>query len=253
MELTGEILILLFAVALLAGWVDAIAGGGGLIVLPTLMLVGLSPVQALATNKCQGFVGTLTATITLLLRRQLPRQGLWGLMLWTALGALLGTWLIQRVETQWLSWAIPLLLMTVALYFLLAPRLGEQEQQARVSHRIWSRTAVPMIGFYDGFFGPGTGSFFAASGVILRGKTLVQATVVAKPLNFTSNIVSLLLFAFGGQVVWLAGTVMMAGQVIGAYLGTRSIFWGGARLIRPLVILMCVAMTVRHLIGLYIS
>lgn len=249
MELSAEILILLFSVALLAGWVDAIAGGGGLIVLPTLMLVGLSPVQALATNKCQGFVGTLTATLTLLVRRQLPVKGLPILMLWTAIGAGLGTWLIQRIDTEWLSWAVPVLLMSVAVYFLMVPRLGETEQKPLISERLWSRTAVPLIGFYDGFFGPGTGSFFAASGVILRGRKLVQATVTAKPLNFTSNIVSLVLFAFGGQVVWLVGGVMMLGQILGAYLGARSIFWGGARLIRPLVILMCVAMTVRHLIS----
>ncbi|WP_040556586.1 TSUP family transporter [Reinekea blandensis] len=246
-ELSSELLMLLFAVALLAGWIDAIAGGGGLIALPTLMLVGLSPVQALATNKCQGFVGTLTATLTLLQRRQLPKTGLPVLMLMTAIGAALGTLLIQMVDTRWLSWAVPVLLISVALYFLLVPGLGEQEKKPRMSERLWSRTAIPLIGFYDGFFGPGTGSFFAASGVMLRGKTLVQATVVAKPLNFTSNIISLVLFAFGGQVVWLAGGVMMLGQMIGAYLGTRTIFWGGARLIRPLVIVMCVAMTIRHL------
>jgi uncharacterized membrane protein YfcA len=249
-EISIEILIFLFFVAALAGWVDTIAGGGGLIVLPTLMFVGLPPVQALATNKCQGFVGTLTATLTLYVNKRLNPKGLLLLMLYTAIGAALGTLLIQVVDTQWLNWAVPVLLLFVAGYFLSVPNLGEIESAPKMSESKWAKTFVPFIGFYDGFFGPGTGSFFAASGVLARGKTLIDATVIAKPLNFTSNIVSLVLFAFGGQVVWLVGVVMMVGQVIGAILGAHSIYWGGAKLIRPIVIFMCVAMSIRQLWGL---
>ncbi|MEJ2043317.1 MAG: TSUP family transporter [Reinekea sp.] len=250
MAFSIELLLLLFCVAVIAGWVDTLAGGGGLIVLPVLLMTGMSPVQALATNKCQGFVGTFTATTTLYMKRCLPTKGLLILMLYTALGAFVGTWLIQRIDTQWLSWAVPLLLIVVAIYFLMVPNLGTNETPARQTQAQWSRTCVPAIGFYDGFFGPGTGSFFAASGVIFRGKTLIEATVVAKPLNFTSNITSLLLFAAGGQVVWAAGLVMMLGQAVGAFIGTHFIFWGGAKLIRPLVIIMCLAMSVRQVIAL---
>ncbi len=251
MEFSIELLLILFLVAALAGWVDTLAGGGGLIVLPVLMLAGVPPVQALATNKCQGFVGTFTATATLYLKGKLVTERLWQFMLWTAVGAILGTWLIQRIDTGWLVWAVPVLLLLVAVYFLAVPNLGDIEKTPRMSERTWSRTVVPAIGFYDGFFGPGTGSFFAASGVVLRGKTLIDATVLAKPLNFTSNIVSLMLFAFSGQVIWTIGLVMMVGQVIGATLGAHSIYWGGARLIRPLVIVMCIAMSARQLWSLY--
>ena len=250
MEFSLELLFLLFGVAVTAGWVDTLAGGGGLIVLPVLLMTGMSPVQALATNKCQGFVGTFTATVTLYVKRRLPMTGLLYLMLLTAVGALLGTWLIQRVDTTWLNWAVPLILIAVALYFLLVPNLGAQATKAKISHSTWAHTWVPAIGFYDGFFGPGTGSFFAASGVVLRGRALIEATVLAKPLNFTSNLVSLILFAAGGQVVWLVGLVMMVGQMLGAVLGAQSIFWGGAKLIRPLVIIMCLAMSLKQIVSL---
>lgn len=247
MELSFELLALLFVVAAIAGWVDALAGGGGLIVLPTLLLCGVPPVQALATNKCQGFVGTFTATMTLYFKNRLPTQGLFTLMAWTALGAMIGTFLIQTIDTQWLSWAVPVLLLLVAGYFLSVPNLGEIATQEKMTEKTWRRTVVPLIGFYDGFFGPGAGSFFAASGVVFRGKTLIDATVLAKPLNFTSNIASLVLFVFGGQVIWAISLVMMVGQMLGAMLGAHSIFWGGAKLIRPLVILMCLAMSVKQL------
>ena len=247
MEISVELLFLLFFIAAIAGWVDTLAGGGGLIVLPVLMLTGMAPVQALATNKCQGFVGTFTATLTLLIKRRLPTKNLWQFMLCTGIGAAIGTTLIQWVDTGWLAWAVPILLVLIAVYFLSVPKLGEAESIPRMTERRWAQSVVPVIGFYDGFFGPGTGSFFAASSVLLRGKTLVEATVIAKPLNFTSNIVSLVLFAFGGQVVWVVGVVMMIGQMIGAMVGAHSIFWGGAKLIRPLVITMCIAMSARQL------
>lgn len=250
MEIGWELLLILFAVAALAGWIDTLAGGGGLIVLPALLVAGVPPVQALATNKCQGFVGTCTATVTLLVKKRLPTKGLWKLMALSGIGSVIGTLLIQQVDTGWLRWAVPVLLLAVAIYFLLTPKLGETEQPAKTSEATWRRFAVPFFGFYDGFFGPGTGSFFAASRVLMRGAPLVQATVLAKPLNFTSNIASLVVFAFGGQVLWLVGGVMMLGQVIGAYFGTHAIYWGGAKLIRPLVIVMCTAMSLHQLWGL---
>ena len=245
-----EILALLFLIAVVASWVDTLAGGGGLIVVPTLMFVGLPPVQALATNKCQGFVGTLTATATLLLKGKLHLRRLIPIMVYTAIGSILGTCLIQNIETGWLNWAIPLLLLMVAGYFIASPSLGEKPKTPRISKNLWDRMVAPLIGFYDGFFGPGTGSFFAASGVVLRGQTLIEATVIAKPLNFISNLSALAIFVIGEQVLWSLGLIMMAGQILGSFLGTHSIYWGGAKLIRPLVITVCIAMSIKQLFDL---
>ncbi|MFC6632282.1 TSUP family transporter [Microbulbifer taiwanensis] len=247
MDLTISLLLIFFAVALLAGWVDTLAGGGGLITLPALLLAGVAPVNALATNKSQGVMGTLTSSITLFMKGHLRGRELIPLMAAAAVGAALGTWLVQRMETGWLNWVIPLLLLCVALYFWLTPNLGKTEARARQTEKQWALTWVPTLGFYDGVFGPGTGSFYAASGVAFRGQTLVDATIRAKLLNLTTNVASVALFAAGGKVLWTIGAVMMLGQVIGAYIGSHTILNGGARLIRPLVITMCVLMSISQI------
>jgi uncharacterized membrane protein YfcA len=247
MEWSFTILLLLFAVATLAGWVDTLAGGGGLISLPVMLLVGVPPVSALATNKSQGVVGTLTATITLLLKGHLRGRALFPLLLAAGLGSALGSLLVQRVETDWLQWAVPLLLVSVALYVWFAPNLGETDARPRQSNRQWGLTWAPAVGFYDGFFGPGAGSFYAATGVAFRGQSLLTATIRAKPLNFVSNVASLAVFTAGGQVVWVIGITMMLGQIVGAYVGSHTMLSGGARLIRPIVICMCLLMSVSQI------
>ena len=247
MEWSITLLLLLFCVGMIAGWVDTLAGGGGLITLPALMLAGVAPVNALATNKSQGVVGTLTATVTLFLKGHLRGRALIPLVIAAALGAALGTWLVQRIDTSWLSWVIPLLLLCVAVYFWKSPNLGETEAHARQTEKQWTLTWVPAVGFYDGLFGPGTGSFFAASGVAFRGQTLLTATIRAKLLNFTTNVVSLALFTAGGQVVWAIGIAMMLGQLVGAYIGSHTMLAGGAKLIRPIVITMCILMSIAQM------
>ncbi|WP_127555664.1 TSUP family transporter [Saccharospirillum alexandrii] len=244
MEWSFTILFILFAVAMLAGWVDTLAGGGGLISLPAMLLLGVPPVSALATNKAQGVVGTLTASVTLLLKGHLRGQALLWRLVAAGLGAALGSWLVQGVDTGWLEWLVPVLLISVAAYFWFTPNLGSIETKAHQSERQWTVTWAPAIGFYDGFFGPGAGSFYAATGVAFRGQTLLAATISAKPLNFMSNVVSLAVFSAGGQVVWIIGFAMMLGQVLGAFVGSHTMLSGGARLIRPIVITMCVLMSV---------
>lgn len=248
MEWPIALLLLLFCVGMIAGWVDTLAGGGGLITLPALLLAGVAPVSALATNKSQGVVGTLTATVTLFSKGHLRGRALIPLVIAAGLGAALGTWLVQRIDTSWLSWVIPLLLLCVAIYFWKTPNLGETEAHARQTEKQWTWTWVPAVGFYDGLFGPGTGSFFAASGVAFRGQTLLTATIRAKLLNFTTNVVSLALFTAGGKVVWAIGIAMMLGQLVGAYIGSHTMLAGGAKLIRPIVITMCVLMSIAQMV-----
>lgn len=247
-ELSMGLILALFLVAVLAGWVDTLAGGGGLLALPALLLAGVPPVSALATNKSQGVVGTLTSTLTLFLRGHLRGRDLLPMAFMAGLGSALGTVLVQRLSTDWLAWFIPLVLILVAIYFWLTPNLGEVASQGRMGKRLWGATMAPLIGFYDGVFGPGTGSFFAASGVAFRGQTLLDATIRAKLFNFTTNVVSLALFTAGGQVVWAIGVFMMAGQVVGAFIGSHTMVRGGTRLIRPVVIVICVLMSISQVL-----
>ncbi len=237
------LIFVMFLVALLAGWVDTLAGGGGLLTLPALMLAGLPPVSALATNKAQGFIGTLTASLVLAMKGQLKIFSFLPLVASAGIGSMLGTLLIQRIDTSWLHWGIPFLLIGVAIYFLASPQVGKAECAPRLSEKLYGLTAVPLIGFYDGAVGPGAGSFFAVSGVVLRGQTLLQATIRAKLFNFTTNVASMALFAAAGQVAWVLALAMMLGQFCGATLASHTMLHGGERLIRPLVITMCLLMS----------
>jgi uncharacterized protein len=240
----------LTAVSLLAGFIDAIAGGGGLLVMPALLFCGVPPLHALGTNKLQSMFGTLVAMTNY------ARSGLiaWRTNLPTVavvfLGASAGCWTVQSIDTRILGLLIPILLMAVALYVLLSPRMSDEDAH----HRVSSPGYAPVggaIGFYDGFFGPGTGTFFTASLVGLRGYGLTKATALTKLFNWTSNIAAVLLFAIGGKVLWLLGACMAGGAMLGGWLGSHTAMKFGARLIRPLLVTISLAMTARLLWGYF--
>ncbi|MBF5056983.1 membrane protein YfcA [Alcanivorax sp. 521-1] len=247
MELELTTLLMLAGLALLAGFIDTLAGGGGLLTLPGLLLAGLPPVQALAANKLQGTFGSGMATFTLLRLRRFSPAAVRRPFLWALVGSAAGTVLVQVVHTDALEILVPVVLAIIALYFLLTPGAGRVERAPRLGAALYERTVVPAIGFYDGFFGPGTGSFFSLAEVALRGRELITATAHAKAFNFASNIASLVLFVIGGKVLWLVGGTMILGQLTGAWLGAHAVLRGGQRLIRPLIVLMCLAMIGRYL------
>lgn len=246
MEITIQLLVILFFVAILAGFVDAAAGGGGLIVVPALLLAGLNPVSALATNKLQGSAGSFSASLTMVKKGIAHPKTIRSALLLAFVGSALGTILVQLSPPEFLKIAIPFVVGAMGLYTLLSPNLGQYQKPPKVSDKVWQNGIVPAIGFYDGYLGPGTGTFFSLSGVVGRGQDLVRATGNAKLLNFATNIASLIFFIIGGQVVWVIGLVMMAGQALGAYLGSTMVVKGGAKFIRPVIVIMCFAMVIRY-------
>jgi len=253
MELPIEILLLLFLAAVIAGWVDAVAGGGGMITVPALMLVGFSPTTAIATNKLQGTFGTFTAALYCFQQGAVSiKKHLFSLLL-VCIGAVLGGIVLTLVDVAVLSYLVPILLILTGLYFLIFAKNLDENREPRVSGRIFSITAAPTLGFYDGFFGPGTGSFFATAFVTLRGYAISAATAHAKLFNFASNFAALVYFVFFGQIAWLAGGVMISGQIVGSYLGAKVALRAGSKLIRPLTIVVCFAMCFRTLWELWMS
>ena len=238
--------------AVLTGFVDAIAGGGGLIMLPALLFSGASPIQALATNKLQSVFGTAVAT------RNYARAGLvnWRdhklAIVMVFIGATAGVLLVQSVDVVVLSLIIPLLLVSVAVYVLISPRMSDEDAHQRLSERGYAPVGG-LIGLYDGFFGPGTGSFFTTSLVALRGYGLTRATAVTKLLNFTSNVASVLFFALGGKMLWLLGLCMAAGAMLGGWLGSHSAIRFGAKLIRPLLVGISLGLTARLVWAYFVS
>jgi len=237
----------LMAAAIAAGFVDSIAGGGGLITVPVLMLAGMTPEQALATNKLQGSFGAATAAVSygrsglVDLRRQLPTAAL----AFAAGGA--GAALVTALPTEVLRLALPVVLIGIALFFALKPGLNDLDRAARLSPALFGLTLVPAIGFYDGLIGPGAGAFYMLGFVMLAGHGVLRATAHTKLLNFASNLGGLAVFAFSGHPVWLLGLLMGAGQILGAALGARLALRSGARIIKPLLVVTSTVLAARLL------
>ncbi len=235
-------------VALLAGAIDAIAGGGGLLCLPALLLAGLNPVAALATNKLQGTFGTASATATFWRKGLINPQHLWLTVATTFVGAAIGVAAITYAPTQLLKLIMPPLLIFIALYFALAPKFTNESKPPRLPLSSFTYFFAPVIGFYDGIFGPGTGSFFMLSLTTLFGLGIVEATGRTKLFNFASNIAALVMFVIAGKPLWIIGLVMGVCQFIGAQVGSHVAIRNGVAIIRPLLVIVCLAMATKLLL-----
>ncbi|MGR0279345.1 TSUP family transporter [Marinomonas dokdonensis] len=238
----------LFCVALVAGIIDAIAGGGGLITVPALLAAGLSPAEALATNKLQGCAGTLSASYHFVRKGQVKLSDMILPITMTAIGSVLGTILVSYIDSRLLLKAVPIILIGVAIFFLFLPKV----QPYIASKVVLSNTQFALIigtsiGFYDGLIGPGTGAFFSTAYLCFMGLSIISATAHTKVLNATSNLASLIMFTFTGHIVWMLGIAMGIGQWIGAQIGSQLVITKGSKLIRPLVIFMCLAMSIKLL------
>lgn len=249
MMLDPLVLAALAAVGATAGFVDAIAGGGGMIALPALLSVGVPPVAALATNKMQSVVGTAMAALTYWRRGFVDLRALIPAIALTYAGSLVGALVVRQLDTSLLDIAVPVALIAIALYFLLAPNLSDADRAARLPFRLFVPVMGLLIGFYDGVFGPGTGSFFTIGFVLLFGLGLTRASGSTKALNLVSNLAALTIFIPAGDVIWPAALVMAGGQLIGGYVGARTGIRYGARVIRPLVVIVSVLLALRLLFG----
>ena len=226
---------------------DSIAGGGGIISLPILLSVGIPPHQALGTNKLQGSFGSFTAAVNYSRKGLVDYKKIVPGVLFTALGAVLGTVVIQMLSTVFLQHVIPFFLAGVFFYTLFSPDMGGRDSGPKLPEQLFYITAGMILGFYDGFFGPGTGSFWTLAFVLLLGLDLKKATAHTKITNFTSNIISLTVFIFGGKVLFLTGIIMGSGQMAGAFTGSKLVIRNGVGFVRGFF-LSVVAVTVIKLI-----
>ena len=242
---------LLFTTGVGAGFVDAIAGGGGLITLPVLLSCGFDPKLALGTNKLQAAFGSGSAAWHYTRAGVANWRDCWRGFALTFVGAVVGTLAVQKLDPSLLRRALPVLLVVVAIYSLLRPKLGEKEVQARMSRAAFDLTFGLLLGFYDGFFGPGTGTFWAVAFVLVMGFDLTRATGSTKVMNFASNLASLAFFLCLGQVLVTAGLVMGAGQLIGAWLGSHMVIKRGTEFIRPVFIAAVLAITGKLIYDVY--
>lgn len=246
--LDPSLLLLLGAVAFFAGFIDAIAGGGGLLTVPALLTAGLPPHLVLGTNKLAATFGSFTASYTYY-RKKLFDPIFWRhALLATATGAAVGVLVVDQISKDSLEKWLPLLILLAAIYSLFAKltpddqcRLPEDSRQHRWTQRLQGLT----LGFYDGVAGPGTGSFWMVSSMALYKINLLLTSGLARSMNFVSNVVALVTFGLLGHLHYKLGIAMGLCLMAGSYLGAHTAIRFGSKLIKPLFILMVIAIAGR--------
>lgn len=252
MDLSIAHLAVLVAAAFVAGLIDAIAGGGGLITLPALLTAGIPPHVALGTNKAQSSFGTLSALL------QYTRAGLVDLRRarWTFplgfVGSLCGAALVMLMRPESLRPLVLVLLVCVAAFLAFRPPVAHPEGHPPPRGAAWWSALIAVCaGLYDGFFGPGTGTFLIVAFVGLVGLTLTRASADAKVINFGSNVGAVAIFASRGVTVWRIAVPMAAASMAGAYIGAHIAMKGGDRFIRYVVLAVVAALVIKQAHALY--
>lgn len=242
--------MLLGGVGLAAGFVDSIAGGGGLLTLPSLLWAGLTPQWALGTNKLQASCGTALATYRYAQAGLLRHRGLKLGIAITLLGSLAGSWVAYDTSPQRLRVLIPILLLCIGVYLGKKPNLGKEPGIERLSPSLFAALFGVVLGFYDGFFGPGTGSFWMTACMTLRGMDYRAATGYTKAMNLTSNLASMSFFLLHGKVHWPYALAMTMGQLVGAQCGSRVVIRDGDKIVRPVLRVVVFALAAKLLLDL---
>jgi len=241
-------IVLLSLASLGAGTVDAIAGGGGLITLPALLAAGLPAHQALATNKGQSVWGSGAALAAFWRAGRVDRDQATFAFPLGLVGSLVGATIVTAIDKDALRPIVIAMLVGAALVLVVKkPARDEDAPQARW----WIAAALALvIGAYDGFFGPGTGTFLIVGFVALCGRSLVHASADAKVVNFASNVAAVLVFSRGGYIVWALALPMAIGQLLGGVIGAQLAMKGGERIVRGVVLAVSGALIVKLLVDL---
>ena len=248
-DLTIATALFLLAASFFAGFIDSIAGGGGLIQLPAL-LIGLpksETAEVLGTNKLSSIFGTSTAAA--LYRKQIKPDPkvLLAMGLPALLGSAGGAMLASKIPTSSMRPMVLVLLIVVAVYTWFKPDLGKFENLRHLPKRRVQIAALAgvIIGFYDGIFGPGTGSFLMLILVASLGYAFITASAIAKVVNVATNVGAILVFGINGAVIWQIGIIMGVANISGAIIGARLAIKGGSTLVRKVFLIVTVALIVK--------
>lgn len=222
----------------LAGFVDAIAGGGGLISLPALIYTGMPVVEILGTNKFQSSIGTGIAVINYYKNDLIDLSTVWRGLLFGFIGAISGALAATYISNQFMRYIVPFFMLFIFVYNLFKKQLGIKPTKEKLNPIIFFSIFGLILGFYDAFFGPGTGNFWIIAIVYFLGYTFLKASGYAKVLNLKSNLFSLVIFLYYGHVQFTLGIVMAIGNLCGGYIGSQSVILNGSKLVRPIFIIV---------------
>ena len=246
-----EVYIFVAVTGFVASFIDAAAGGGGMISLPALLLTGISPLHALGTNKMAAVMGACTSFITFIRSGKMDVQLIKKLFPLSLIGSALGVLAVQQVPSEFLRPLIVVLLVAVVLYSLLKKDWDRDTQPRKLTGRMLalSMLVALVMGFYDGFFGPGTGSFLLFAFLML-GFDFIGATANTKALNFASNLAATVFFAASGMIDYQMGIFMGISMIFGAYCGARFAITKGVAYVRPMFIVVTTMLIGKQLMDL---
>ncbi|MEX3517235.1 TSUP family transporter [Corynebacterium camporealensis] len=248
MELAAGGWAILVGGALVAGWVDALIGGGGLVLIPLILAVApqLAPATALATNKVAAVSGTASAAFTLVRKVRPPGRELVGLAAIAAVCSGLGATVAAALNENIMRPLIIVLMVAVGIFVACKPSFGASESEGMRGgwRTIAALVAAAIVAFYDGIFGPGTGMFLIMAFTFIFSQNFLKSAAMAKVVNTATNLGALVVFIVGGHVWWTLGIVLAVANVIGAQLGARTVLSGGTKLIRYALLTLVIVMSV---------
>ncbi|MFX0547877.1 TSUP family transporter [Hathewaya histolytica] len=242
-------LIFLCVAGFLAAFVDAIAGGGGLISVPAFLMAGIPPHLTLGTNKFCATSGSLTSSIKFAKSKKVNFNLIKYLIPFTFLGSVLGVVVVGFIPSDFLQGIVFIMILFIGVYTIFSKTLGMEDKEISLSKKriLYGIIFAFSLGFYDGFFGPGTGSFLIFGFIKIFGHDFTKATGNAKFLNFVSNVSALLMFAIKGQIIYSYAIPIAIFMILGAKIGTKLAIDNGARFIKPIFIVMSLAVGIKIL------
>ena len=231
----------------LAAFVDSIAGGGGLISMPVLMMAGLPAHLALGTNKFGGAFGCFSSAYKYAKSGATNKELLKKLIPYTILGCILGVKCVLSISDEILNIMVFVMILTVTIYTYRSKTLGTEDKFEELTKKKINLGKIMAfsLGFYDGFFGPGTGTFIAFALIKIYGFDFLHASANTKILNFTSNFIALLLFMVSGQILYKVAIFYALSMMIGGYIGAKVAIKKGSTLIRPIFLIMALGVAVK--------
>lgn len=245
--------IFMCIVGFIAAFVDSIAGGGGIISVPAYMIAGLPPHMVLGTNKFSSTMGSLTSSLSFMKSGNCNFKFLKIVAPFTLIGSILGVKAVLLLNESFLQPLVLILVLFIGVYTFFSKSIGEKDNFKGLTKNNLALSIIFAfsLGFYDGFFGPGTGSFLIFGLINILGYNFLKASANAKVLNFISNIAALVTFAFSGNINYLIGIPVCFSMIIGANIGTKLAIKKGSKVIKPIFVTMSLAVAIKMLIQIF--
>jgi len=239
-------IIIFVLVGFLAGYIDSIAGGGGMIQVPALLFSGISPIHVLASNKMASVLGVGMATLKYAYSKKISWKVVSIAIIPCLIASYIGSKLVMYLSDEVIQWAI-LIAIPIAMAFLFKKSKDIKEEDTKLTKKNIVLATAP-IGFYDGLLGPGTGTYLTISMKKFLHLDYLISTASTKPLNFATNLGSLFAFVFAGKVLWAVAIPMGLANVAGSYVGSHYAIKGGEKFIKKVLVFVLILMLVGNLI-----